>query len=105
MSKKDIRRNFKESVFKRDKHTCKVCKTKREVDDLDAHHITDRNEMPKGGYTKSNGITVCKDECHMKVEQFHITGGDSWVEGLHPDNLYEMISSTKDKAILDSLKL
>ena len=47
MSKKDIRENFKREVFKRDKHTCKVCKKKQEEKDLDVHHITDRNEMAK----------------------------------------------------------
>lgn len=99
MGKKDIRNNFRISVFERDKYTCKVCSKKSAEDLLDAHHITDRNEMPKGGYVKENGITVCKDECHMKVEQFHITGGEEWVEGLHPNDLYNMIASSYEEAV------
>ena len=83
MGKKDIRKNFRDSVFTRDKYTCKVCDTKSEEELLDAHHITDRNEMPNGGYVKENGITVCKVECHPFVEAFHVSQGDWWEEGLH----------------------
>lgn len=102
MGKKDIRKNFRLSVFKRDKHTCKVCNTKRDESELDAHHITDRNDIPNGGYVLNNGITVCKDKCHMKVEEYHISGGKSWIDGLHPNDLYRMIVSSKEKAIKDS---
>jgi len=99
MGKKGIRDKFRNDVFGRDKLTCRVCNTTRQETELDAHHITDRHEMPNGGYVKENGITVCKDECHMKVEQFHITGGEEWVEGLHPDDLYKIIGSSKELAI------
>lgn len=58
-NKKQIRESFRQSVFKRDNFTCKVCNTKRSIDELDSHHITDRNEMPNGGYVKENGVTVC----------------------------------------------
>lgn len=61
--------------------------------------------MKNGGYVASNGITVCKDECHMKVEQFHISGGAKWEEGLHPDDLYRMIGSSREQADADSAKL
>lgn len=99
MSKKEIRNNFRSSVFKRDNLTCKVCGMKQTEVDLDAHHITDRSEMPNGGYVKENGITVCKEDCHFKVEWFHITEGKEWNEGLHPDDLYRMIGSSKELAI------
>ena len=99
MSKKEVRNNFRSSVFKRDKWACKVCDVKRIEDDLDAHHITDRSEMPNGGYVKENGITVCKEDCHFKVELFHITEGEEWNNGLHPNDLYNMIGSSKDLAI------
>ncbi len=105
MGKKKTRQKFKNDVFNRDKFTCKVCNTKGSEEELDAHHITDRNEIVNGGYVKENGITVCKDECHMKVEQFHISGGESWVEGLHPDDLYKLIGSSKELAISKSEKL
>jgi len=100
--KKKIRRTFRESVYQRDDYTCKVCGIKRTEDELDAHHITDRSKMPNGGYVKSNSITVCKDECHMKVEEFHITDGNNWYPGLHPNDLYEMIDSTYEDAVEDS---
>lgn len=103
-NKKKIRQNFRESVFKRDGE-CKVCGTKIDGDNMDAHHITDRNEIVNGGYVAENGITVCKDECHMKVEEFHISGGENWYDGLHPDDLYRLIGSSKDLAIEKSKRL
>jgi hypothetical protein len=105
-SKKQIREDFKSSVFKRDKNTCRVCNTKHtDIEMLDAHHITDRSLMPNGGYVKENGISVCKEKCHMKVEAFHITDGASWIQGLHPDDLYKMINSSKELAIKKSNEL
>lgn len=108
MGKKDIRENFRKSVFERDKYTCRVCNkkyTKEQVYFLDAHHITDRNEMPNGGYVRENGITVCKDSCHMEVEKFHITEGKEWIPGLHPDDLYNLINSSYEEAFNKSEKL
>jgi 5-methylcytosine-specific restriction endonuclease McrA len=98
VSKKDIRKNFRESVFIRDNFTCLICDTKRDESELDAHHITDRNEMPNGGYVPENGITVCKDKCHIRVEKFHISGNKEWEDGLHPDDLYKMIGSSYEEA-------
>ena len=70
MSKKLIRAKFRQSVFDRDGHQCVKCGSTNE---LDAHHIVNRNEMPDGGYITENGITLC-GECHWKAEQFHKTG-------------------------------
>lgn len=70
-NKKQIRENFRNDVFKRDKYKCVFCDC---VENLDAHHITDRNEMPNGGYTKYNGITVCSEH-HLLCEKFHMTKG------------------------------
>lgn len=103
--KKTIRQRFRDAVFKRDKFTCRVCGKKRKEDELDSHHISDRSGMKNGGYVASNGITVCKEVCHMKVEQFHISGGVKWEEGLHPDDLYRMIGSSREQADADSAKL
>ncbi len=105
MSKKDTRKSFRNSVFERDDYTCHVCKNKGTVETLDAHHITDRSEMPNGGYVKENGITVCKEDCHFKVEKFHIFEGKEWEDGLHPDDLYKMVGSSKEEAIAKSLLL
>ena len=70
--------------------------------ELDAHHITNRKEMPNGGYVKENGISLCPD-CHIKAEEFHSTG--TAVPGYGPDDLYKVINSTLEKAIEASEKL
>jgi 5-methylcytosine-specific restriction endonuclease McrA len=104
-NKKKIREEFRREVFERDKYTCKVCGIKRPESELDAHHITDRSEMFAGGYVKENGITLCKDECHMRCEKYHISGGLEWEEGLHPDDLYKKINSSLEEACKESEKL
>lgn len=73
--KKQIRKNFRDAVFKRDGNKCVFCDC---TEDLDAHHITDRNEMPNGGYVAANGITVCPVH-HEECEQYHISEGKDWV--------------------------
>lgn len=94
MTKKEIRAKFRASVFTRDKNQCVMCGAKGE---LDAHHITDRNEMPNGGYILENGISLCP-KCHLKAEQYHISGGKKWEEGFHPNELYKKINSSYELA-------
>jgi predicted restriction endonuclease len=98
---KKWRKEFREGVFERDLYTCQVC---GHTDNLDAHHITDRHEMPNGGYTLSNGISLCP-ECHLKAEQFHISNKIMFEAGFHPDDLYNLIDSSYVIAYNDSLKL
>lgn len=74
------RNDFRDGVFKRDWHSCVVCKVKgRRIIDcernlyddgakLDAHHILERRLWPDGGYYLDNGVSVC-EPCHMKCEQ------------------------------------
>lgn len=126
--KNKIREKFKQEVFKRDKYSCVWCKeqfTKETANEfLDAHHIYDRNSPEfngTGGYVKENGISLCKyaksdffhgepmkgveaNSCHMKAEKFHITGGKEWEPGMHPDDLYKSIGSSKEEAIKASEK-
>jgi 5-methylcytosine-specific restriction endonuclease McrA len=97
--KQSVRTNFRNAVFKRDNNKCRIC---RAVGKLDAHHITDRSEMPNGGYVLENGIALC-EPCHLKAEQFHATG--EAFPDFHPDDLYILIRSTKDKALAASLRL
>jgi hypothetical protein len=73
-------------------------------DTLDAHHITDRKLMPNGGYVVSNGISLCAD-CHIKAEEFHISGGDHVDIGWAPVDLYKRINSSFQRAFIDSEKL
>ncbi|RDJ35031.1 MAG: hypothetical protein DWQ19_09355 [Crenarchaeota archaeon] len=114
--KKLIRKNFRESVFQRDGYRCKTChcpgKDRQGNEEwekyhsiepeaiLDAHHITDRSEFPNQGYVTSNGISLC-EKCHIKAEKYHISSGQSWEDGFHPNDLYKMINSSKEKAIQD----
>jgi hypothetical protein len=107
--KKEIRKKFRDAVYKRDNYTCRSCTfyygPEKAQDFLDAHHITDRSLMPGGGYVKENGISLCKEDCHMKAEQFHITDGVEWEPGMHPDDLYKIIGSSHEEAIKASEKL
>src|SRR4051812_31124857 len=76
--KKQIRADFRNNTFKRDKYRCIVCgkkatpETAEEV--LDSHHITPREELPNGGYVKENGASLCKGDdgtsCHEKAEAY-----------------------------------
>jgi 5-methylcytosine-specific restriction endonuclease McrA len=77
LKKKAIRATFRESVFTRDKHRCVIC---GDVNNLDAHHIIDRHNMPNGGYILENGVTLCTIH-HLQAEHGIIT----------PRELYERI--------------
>jgi len=105
-NKQLIRQNFRDAVFKRDKYTCRVCNQGDPTKGmgLDGHHITDRNEMPNGGYVASNGISLCFG-CHIKAEHYHGTQGKAWEEGFHPRDLYNLIGSSFTKAYDDSAGL
>jgi len=103
-NKKKIRQKFKTEVFNRDKE-CRFCGEKIDGDNMDAHHITDRSEMPNGGYVKEKGITLCKDKCHLYAEEFHKTHGTEWYPEMHPDDFYALIGSSKELAIEKSLLL
>ena len=104
--KKLIRQAFRDACYKRDNYKCVTCEFKSSKDkaeeELDAHHITDRNLMPNGGYVKENGISLCP-ECHEKAEVFHSTG--TAIEGFAPDDLYKKINSSYEKAVEASNKL
>ncbi len=93
------RKQFNERCLDRDDHKCVFCD---KTENLDVHHITNRKEMPNGGYVSSNGITVC-DYHHLLCEDWNIAG--ICEDGFHPDNLYELIKSSYEKAIYDSTNL
>lgn len=98
---KQWRRKFNNDVFKRDNNKCCFCDIR---ENLDAHHITDRHEMPNGGYVLSNGITLCSFH-HECAEVFHRNEGKTWYNNFHPDDLYAKIKSSYDKAYKDSKDL
>jgi hypothetical protein len=97
--KKDIRKWFRAIVFERDGYACRGCgfqsSPERADDELDAHHITDRNEMPNGGYVAQNGVSLCA-ECHLKAEAFH--RGELIPPGFNPAELYAAIGSSEEEA-------
>ena len=99
-AKQQIRENFRNVVFNRDKHKCVFCER---TDNLDAHHITDRNEFLNGGYVLQNGITLCPEH-HLMSEKYHQTNGEEWFEGFHPDDLYKKIKSSKELAFKNDKK-
>lgn len=104
LSKKEIRRKFREQVLKRDNYKCRGCGIT--LAELDVHHITDRNKMPNGGYVVENGITLCRSSCHTKAEFschtkaefFNESDGKEWWENFHPNDLYVKINSSKELA-------
>src|SRR5271170_6533187 len=89
--KKQIRNDFRETCFIRDKHLCVMCKKLA----VDCHHITDRGLVVNGGSLCSN--------CHMLAEIFHSTG--TAYAGYSPEDLYNKIGSSYEKAVEASEKL
>ncbi|MFT5720622.1 MAG: hypothetical protein ACI9W6_000922 [Motiliproteus sp.] len=103
--KKLARQKFREDVLKRDHNHCVICKTQ---DDIDAHHITDRELMPGGGYVKENGITLCQEHIEMAEHQRQSDGVEVEVEGedlFAPSKLYIKIGSNYEKAFKASERL
>jgi hypothetical protein len=115
-TKKQVRAAFRTAVFLRDCCRCVACgKPGRDrqggdahrafhpgaagehLVSLDAHHITDRNAMPHGGYVPENGITLCDDGCHRLAEEFHQTGTPH--PGFAPADLYARIGSSHEAAV------
>lgn len=104
--KKIIRKNFRDACFKRDKYSCVKCSFRSSPEkadqELDAHHITDRNELPNGGYVKENGISLCHP-CHQKAEEYHSTGVA--YPNYSIEDLYSDIKSSLELATIASKKL
>ena len=100
-NKKTIREHFRKVCMQRDSFRCVIClciapKNTKPEDYFDVHHITDRHEMPNGGYILENGITLCPD-CHSKAENYHALG--KAIPGYSSEELYKIIGSSKEKAI------
>jgi 5-methylcytosine-specific restriction endonuclease McrA len=93
--KKHIREAFRTAVFNRDDHACRKCGAAGCK--LDAHHITDRHDMPNGGYVLENGISLC-EPCHQKAEVWHASQHQRSEPGYSPDELYQTIGSNLDTA-------
>jgi hypothetical protein len=106
MNKLLARKEFRESVFKRDGYKCVVCGEKAtydkngEVDNLDAHHIIEKrlwiSKNEEGGYFTNNGVSLCDKNgtgCHSKAEQTLISCDELRAfakidKAILPENLY-----------------
>lgn len=120
--KKEMRRQFREAVFKRDNYTCVVCgfvSSPEEAEhELDAHHVTPREEMPNGGYVKENGVSLCDPSkkggplahgCHYRAEQILLRISQGWTTlpknpedfeyEYTPAALYAKIGSSYEQAV------
>jgi len=87
--KQAVREAFRNACLARDKYKCKTCGGEA----TEVHHIVDRRFLPEElKYVPENGISLC-NECHQKAEKFHQTETKSWVEGYHPNDLYDLIHS------------
>ncbi len=104
-NKKNIRKYFRDTCFKRDKYSCVMCSFKsskeKASEELNCYHITNPKSMPDGGYIPLNGITLCLS-CHIKSEKFHETG--VFNPGYSVSELYVAISSSYQEAFEVSCK-
>ena len=98
LHKSKIREAFRSDCMKRDNEKCVLCATynKTSAKNLEVHHITNRKQMPNGGYVKQNGITLCPRH-HLKVE--------TDMYSYPPSRLYELIASSYEEALDASQRL
>ena len=101
--KRDARLKLFVAVADRDRH-CKGCYVPWTISGpkFDAHHITDRHEMPNGGNVLENLIFLCP-KCHWRAEAYH--RNEDPEDGFWPDQLYELIGSSYEKAVAASERL
>jgi hypothetical protein len=96
------RDDFRESVFKRDNHTCVFCSKPA----ADAHHVLERRLFPDGGYYIDNGASVCEEhhlQCEMtliSVEQVREACGIQRI--VLPEHFYEDRTDKWGNGILPS---
>src|SRR5690348_8464607 len=101
--KRKVRDEFARRCARRDKYRCVMCLSQA-CNHFRPHHITNRKDMPNGGYVPENGCLLC-EKCHWKAEQFHISNGTTWEIGFHPNDLYRKIGSSYEAALEASKKL
>lgn len=105
--KSHIRAQFREAVFARAGHQCQGpgCAARAPAVKLDAHHITNRNRMPAGGYVAENGIALCDAPggCHEKAEA--VDRAELADDRFTAEALYRIVGSSFDAALAASKRL
>lgn len=91
-AKQRIRVEFRRQVLERDGYRCVGCGAQPPQDELDAHHIIDRHDMPNGGYIPENGVSLCQ-VCHPRAEREH--QGVEPYPGLSRAELFAAIGSSE----------
>jgi len=77
-------------INKRDKYTCKKCEGS---DNVGISIIT-----PRYGYTIENVLLLCK-YCNKYAAYYWKSNCRDYVEGFHPDDLYKLIDSNRNRAM------
>ena len=93
--KKKINKQFNTECLNRDNNKCKICGS---TSNLKVYHIIDKNLL-NNIHIKENGITLCH-ECKLKAEKYYQTNNNNYDINYHPDNLYKLINSSRQFAIL-----
>ncbi len=97
-------------MFRRARYRCErpgctlVSTPERAAEDLDAHHITPREQLDAGGYVAENGIALCRKPggCHERAEAV-LHGADD--PESNSERLYRIIGSSRTTAERASRKL
>ena len=89
------RDEFRNNVFKRDNHSCVMCKKEAK----DAHHIIERRLFSDGGYYLNNGASLC-EEHHILAEKTLLSCNDirnavGITEIVLPEHLYSDVEYDK----------
>lgn len=85
-----IRDRFEASILERDQHRCRVC---QQAEGVQVARI--RDDLPRLGYVAENSISLCA--AHLaEAKARHM-------QGALPDNLYQMIGSSRVAATRASL--
>lgn len=61
-------KEWRNSIYKRDRWTCQMCGVKCKSKTIVAHHIKSFKEFRSLRYVTGNGITLCRS-CHKKVHK------------------------------------